>query len=72
MVDGRWVMRDGVVLTMDEARVIREANEVANRVWARLFSERPDIAVPEGFRPLPSAVAEGAARVAMQPVGPGR
>ena len=72
MVDGRWLMRDGVVLSMDEARVIREADDVSNRAWARLFAERPDIAVPEGFRPLPAALAAGAQPVAMQPVGPRR
>ena len=70
MVDGNWVMRDGVVLTMDEAALIREANEVSDRAWARLFAENPQIEVPEGFRPLPAVVADGAARVAMQPVGP--
>lgn len=70
MVDGRWLMRDGVVLTMDEARIIREANEVSDRAWARLFAERPDIEIPEGFRPLPAAMAAGAAAVAMHPVGP--
>jgi hypothetical protein len=70
MVDGKWIMRDGVVLTMDEARVIREANEISDRAWARLFAERPDIEVPEGFRPLPPVVADGAERVAMHPVGP--
>jgi 5-methylthioadenosine/S-adenosylhomocysteine deaminase len=72
MVDGRWVMRDGVVLTMDEARVIREANEVSDRAWARLFAERPDIEIPEGFRPLPAAAASSGAAVAMHPVGPAR
>jgi len=71
MVDGRWLMRDGVVLSMDEARVIREANEVSDRAWARLFAERPDIAVPEGFRPLPPASAGAEQPVAMHPVGPG-
>jgi hypothetical protein len=63
-------MRDGVVLTMDEARIIREANEVSDRAWARLFAERPDIEVPEGFRPLPAASAAGEKAVAMHPVGP--
>ncbi|NKE44655.1 amidohydrolase family protein [Roseomonas frigidaquae] len=52
MVDGAWVMRDRVVLTMDEARVVREAEEIAGRAWARLFAENPGIAVPPGFRPL--------------------
>jgi 5-methylthioadenosine/S-adenosylhomocysteine deaminase len=72
MVDGSWVMRDGVVLTMDEARIIREADEVSNRAWARLFAERPDIEIPEGFRPLPAASTTGGAAVAMHPVGPAR
>ncbi|UPY37979.1 amidohydrolase family protein [Sediminicoccus sp. KRV36] len=71
MVDGRWVMRDGVVLTMDEARILREANEVSNRAWARLFAERPDIEIPEGFRPLPAATADSGQRVSLHPVGPG-
>lgn len=70
MVDGKWVMREGRILTMDEAKILREADEVSNRAWARLFAEKPDIEVPEGFRPLPAAVQDGTARVDMQPVGP--
>ncbi len=70
MVDGRWLMRDGVVLSMDEARILREAAEISDRAWARLFAERPDLAVPEGFKPLPVAMKDGAERVAMHPVGP--
>lgn len=72
MVDGRWLMRDGAILTMDEARILREADEVSNRAWARLFAERPDIEVPEGFRPLPAPGSAGSAAVAMHPVGPAR
>jgi 5-methylthioadenosine/S-adenosylhomocysteine deaminase len=53
MVDGRWIMRDGVVLTMDEARVVREAEEIADRAWSRLFAANPQYEKPEGFRPLP-------------------
>jgi 5-methylthioadenosine/S-adenosylhomocysteine deaminase len=68
MVDGRWVMRDNAVLTMDEARVVREAEDVADRAWARLFAENPHYEIPEGFRPLPAATP-GDAPVAMQPVG---
>ncbi|MDO9503028.1 amidohydrolase family protein [Falsiroseomonas sp.] len=52
MVDGAWVMRDRVVLTMDEAQVVRQAEEIAGRAWARLFADNPGIAVPPGFRPL--------------------
>ena len=54
MVDGKWIMRDGKILTMDEARILREADEVSNRAWARLFAENPGIEIPEGFRPLPA------------------
>lgn len=68
MVDGEWVMRDGTVLTMDEAAIVAEAEEIASRAWARLFAENPGIEVPEGFRPLPAHVADGAQRVNMQPV----
>ena len=57
MVDGRWIMRAGRVLTMDEAAVIREAEAVAQRAWSRLFAENPHIPVPEGFRPLPPVEA---------------
>ena len=74
MVDGRWIMRDGVVLTMDEGRVVREAEEVAGLAWARLFAENPQYEKPEGFRPLPAAPPpqDGISRVALQPVAPAR
>ena len=68
MVDGAWVMRDGVVLTMDEAAIVAEAEEIASRAWSRLFAENPGIEIPEGFRPLPAHVADGTTRVNMQPV----
>jgi cytosine/adenosine deaminase-related metal-dependent hydrolase len=35
MIDGVFVMRDHRVLTMDEERIIREADVVGRRVWAR-------------------------------------
>jgi 5-methylthioadenosine/S-adenosylhomocysteine deaminase len=68
MVDGAWVMRDGTVLTMDEAAIIAEAEEISSRAWSRLFAEHPEIEVPVGFRPLPLHVADGTTRVDMQPV----
>jgi 5-methylthioadenosine/S-adenosylhomocysteine deaminase len=49
MVDGRWVMRDGRVLTLDEAAVVREAEQVARGAWRRLFAERPDLPPPPGL-----------------------
>jgi cytosine/adenosine deaminase-related metal-dependent hydrolase len=53
MVDGSWVMKDGKVLTMDEAAIVAEADRIARRAWVRLFAERPDLEVPPGFSPAP-------------------
>jgi 5-methylthioadenosine/S-adenosylhomocysteine deaminase len=50
MVDGRWLMRDGTVLTMDEPAIIAAAQDVANRAWSRQFKTRFD-KVPAGFSP---------------------
>ena len=50
MVDGRWLMRDGKVLTMDEPAIVAAAQEVANKAWARQFKHRFD-KPPAGFSP---------------------
>ena len=44
MVDGRWIMRGGKVLTMDEERIIAEAGRIGRIAWKRLFDSRPDLA----------------------------
>lgn len=49
MVDGQWLMRDGKVLTMDEATIMAEAQEVANKAWARQFRDK--FKAPPGFSP---------------------
>src|SRR5215510_12550464 len=49
MVDGRWLMRDGKVLAMDEEEVISEADGVGREVWRRYFKEHPDLEMPDGF-----------------------
>lgn len=49
MVDGAWVMRNGAVLTMDEAAVVAEARRVCTAAWRRLFDARPDLKPPPGF-----------------------
>jgi len=49
MVDGRWIMRDGRVLTLDEPAIVAEAERVARAAWRRLFAERPDLQRPPGF-----------------------
>ncbi len=41
MVDGRFVMRDQQVLTMDEEAVIREADRVGRRVWGQVLEASP-------------------------------
>lgn len=49
MVDGRWLLRDGRVQTIDEALVVREAERVARGAWRRLFDHRPDLPPPAGL-----------------------
>ncbi len=49
MVDGRWLMRDGILRTMDEAAIVREADRIGRAAWRRLFEERPDLRPPPGL-----------------------
>jgi 5-methylthioadenosine/S-adenosylhomocysteine deaminase len=51
MVDGRFLMRDGVVLTMDEAAIMEEANTISHRAWNRMLSAKPEYwaKLPPGF-----------------------
>jgi len=49
MVDGRWLMRNGRVLTLDEAAIVHTAGAIARAAWARLFAERPDLPRPPGM-----------------------
>jgi 5-methylthioadenosine/S-adenosylhomocysteine deaminase len=51
MVDGHWLMRDKVLLTMDEAAIVREADRIGRAAWQRLFSDQPGLSPPSGFRP---------------------
>lgn len=52
MVDGHWLMRDGAVLTMDEKATVADAQRVAERAWARLFAERPELKPTPGWQPF--------------------
>jgi cytosine/adenosine deaminase-related metal-dependent hydrolase len=45
MIDGRFVMRNRKVLTMDEDTVIAEANNVGRRIWNQVQAAGP-IAIP--------------------------
>ena len=52
MVDGRWLMRDGVLLTMDEGMIVREADRIGRAAWQRLFAEQPTLTPPTGWHPV--------------------
>jgi cytosine/adenosine deaminase-related metal-dependent hydrolase len=45
MVDGRFVMRDRKVLTMDESAIVAEADKVGRRIWAQVKAAGP-VAIP--------------------------
>jgi cytosine/adenosine deaminase-related metal-dependent hydrolase len=45
MIDGRFVMRDRRILTVDEPRIIAEADRIGKRVWAEVQKASP-IVVP--------------------------
>jgi cytosine/adenosine deaminase-related metal-dependent hydrolase len=46
MVDGRWLLRDGRALTIDEPDVVTRAEEIARRVWRQLVDRYPDVPFP--------------------------
>ena len=50
MIDGRFVMRDRTIRTMDEERIIREADAVGRRVWSQVLEEGA-VEVPRLERP---------------------
>jgi len=52
MVDGRWLMRDGVLLTMTEASIVREADRIGRAARQRLFAERPALTPPTRWHPV--------------------
>jgi cytosine/adenosine deaminase-related metal-dependent hydrolase len=45
MIDGEFVMRDRRVLTLDEERIVREADAVGRRIWGRVL-ETSTVNVP--------------------------
>ena len=40
MVDGRFIMRDRKVLTMDEDRIVAEADKVGRRIWNKVLESQ--------------------------------
>jgi 5-methylthioadenosine/S-adenosylhomocysteine deaminase len=49
MVDGKFVLSEGKVLTMNEEDTIRNAQEAAESAWRRLQESSPDIPMPPIF-----------------------
>jgi 5-methylthioadenosine/S-adenosylhomocysteine deaminase len=41
MVDGQFIMRNRKVLTMDEDRIVAEADKVGRRIWSRVLEGGP-------------------------------
>jgi len=50
MVDGEFLMRDGQVLSMDEADVMAAAQAATDASWRRLGESSPDIELPPRYR----------------------
>ena len=53
MVDGRWLMRDGHALTIDEEDVLRRSEQIGHAVWNRLVELYPDVPFPVRLPPGP-------------------
>jgi 5-methylthioadenosine/S-adenosylhomocysteine deaminase len=45
MVDGQFIMRNRKVLTIDEDRIVAEADKVGRRIWGQVQASGP-IAIP--------------------------
>ena len=53
MVDGRWLLRDGKALTIDEEDILRRAERIGHDVWNRLLERYPDVPFPVRLPPGP-------------------
>ncbi len=47
MVDGRWIMRDGKLETIDEQQVAPEAGKIGHLVWRSLTRQFSNIPFPD-------------------------
>ncbi|MCH9039967.1 MAG: amidohydrolase family protein [Chloroflexi bacterium] len=53
MADGRWLMRDSKVLTIDEDEVVRQAERIGHEAWRRVLDRYPDVPFPIKLPPQP-------------------
>ena len=51
MVDGRWLMKDGKLLTIDEEDVVARAEEMGQALWRRLLDRNPSVPFPFSLPP---------------------
>lgn len=51
MVDGKFIMRDGKILTIDEESIVREADRIGRRAWRRLVEKYPNVGFPVELAP---------------------
>src|SRR5205823_2591583 len=46
MVDGRWIMKDGRILTLDEDTLLEKAERLGRIAWQRSLANRPGVHPP--------------------------
>ena len=51
MVDGRWLMRNGKVLTIDEEDIVSRSEHIGHSVWRRLIQLYPNVSFPVSLPP---------------------
>ena len=51
MVNGKFIMRDHKVLTLDEEAIIAEADRIGRRAWNRLLERYPNAPFPTRVAP---------------------
>ena len=51
MVDGKWLLRDGRALTIDEPYIVSRAEEIGHSVWNRLVERYPNVPFPVRLPP---------------------
>lgn len=53
MVKGKWLLKDGKALTIDEEDIIRRAERISHAVWGRLVDKYPNVPFPVRLPPGP-------------------
>ena len=54
MVKGKWLLKDGRALTIDEDDIIRRAERISHAVWGRLLDNYPNVPFPVKLPPGPT------------------